>query len=197
MGWILYLGRENSRANLSLRSTTFDWIKKPLCCNFDSKKINIIVLQDKIRRRTTAPVKASIVATLLCCRPLLAATLMVYSVPGSRSVRVVVVTSLGTMSCRRKSRQVVQLVKLALSLHVHLCMRGAHLSYATDVFKSGLHLGSDAGWRCERDHVVVDGALDDTPHQSDSLISGGRHSQIHGHVQTCCKRGKKEHKETW
>lgn len=44
------------------------------------------------------PVKASMVAVVLCCLPLLAATVMVYSVPGSRSEMVVVVTSLGTVS---------------------------------------------------------------------------------------------------
>lgn len=51
---------------------------------------------------TTVPVKASIVATLLCCLPRLAATVMVYSVPGSRSVSVVVVTSLGTVNWKGK-----------------------------------------------------------------------------------------------
>jgi len=43
-------------------------------------------------------VKASIVAAVLCCLPLCAATVMVYSVPGSRPVSVVAVTSLGTVS---------------------------------------------------------------------------------------------------
>lgn len=42
------------------------------------------------------------VAAVLCCLPLFAATVMVYSVPGSRSVRVVVVTSLGTVSWNRE-----------------------------------------------------------------------------------------------
>lgn len=48
-----------------------------------------------------APVNASIVAAVLCCLPLLAATVTVYSVPGSRSVSVMVVTSLGTVSYKK------------------------------------------------------------------------------------------------
>lgn len=44
------------------------------------------------------------VAAVLCCLPLLAATVIVYSVPGSRSVRVVVVMSLGTVSWNRKNK---------------------------------------------------------------------------------------------
>lgn len=52
----------------------------------------------------SVPVKASMVAAVLCCLPLLAATVTVYSVPGSRSIRVVVVTSLGTFSWKRTTR---------------------------------------------------------------------------------------------
>lgn len=62
-----------------------------------------------------------------------------------------------------------------------------HLRYATAIFNSGLHLGSDARWRRERDHVVVDGTLDDAPHQGDSVVCRGCHCQIHGHIQTCWK----------
>lgn len=51
-----------------------------------------------------SPVNASMVAAVLCCLPRLAATVMVYSVPGSRSVRVVVVTSLGTVSWSKAKR---------------------------------------------------------------------------------------------
>lgn len=121
---------------------------------------------------------------------------MVYSVPGSRSVRVVVVTSLGTVSCRRMSACFTctcgiafhTAASLALPLQARCTIR---LRNRYIFFNSGLHLGSDAGWRCERDHVVVDGALDDAPHQSDGVICGGCHSQIHGHIQTCWKRGEK------
>ncbi len=49
-------------------------------------------------RKIKLPVKASIVAAELCCLPLCAATVMVYSVPGSRPVSVVVLMSLGTVS---------------------------------------------------------------------------------------------------
>lgn len=37
---------------------------------------------------------------------------------------------------------------------------------------------------CEGDLVMVDGTLDQAPHQSDGVVCRSRHSEIHGHVQT-------------
>lgn len=47
-----------------------------------------------------------------------------------------------------------------------------------------LYLICDARGRCVGDLVVVDGALNHAPHQSDGVVCRGRHSEIHGQIET-------------
>lgn len=75
------------------------------------------------------PVKASMVAAVLCCLPLLAATVMLYSVPGSRSVRVVVVTSLGTVSWSRKAQLNSYLTGFLQKLCDRFIIKGHNLAH--------------------------------------------------------------------
>lgn len=114
----------------------------------------------------SAPVNASIVATLLCCRPLLAATVMVYSVPGSSSARVVVVISFGTVSWNRNC-----------TLHFN-----ANKSIRM-IIGWRLYLTGDSRRGCVGDLIMVDGTLDHTPHKRDGFVCRSCHSEIHGHVQ--------------
>lgn len=107
------------------------------------------------------------VATLLCCRPLRAATVMVYSVPGSRSVKVMVVASLGTVSCSTNTK------------FSSLLTTRMHTLYLLVLYLRGDARGGGVG-----DLVMVDRALDQAPHHSDGVVSGGRHGQVHRYIQT-------------
>lgn len=63
--------------------------------------------------------------------------------------------------------------------HIHVSLCAA--MYLTSV--EFLYLGRDARGGRVGDPVMVDGTLDDAPHQSDGVVRRSRDSQIQGHVQ--------------